>query len=196
MAVWVYNMCIMITIQRTETAVLFYETDTNTALELFTHDNGDISFRVRNYNSDWTSTVEKIEFSKDENPEIFRVIEAFYTDSYFKYKKFEKSLANDPKILGKVRERKMFVKNGMFFRSSEDLIGKRNKTALIYNPQKIVVASKYYSKYYMDKDVILDTKDGEWKPFLRSFKSLYADAAVLAEKQRKENKGKYYEQTI
>ena len=48
----------------------------------------------------------------------------------------------------------------------------------------------------MDKDVILDTKDGEWKPFLRSFKSLYADAAVLAEKQRKENKGKYYEQTI
>ena len=186
----------MITIQRTESAVMFYETDTNTALELYTHDNGDISFRVRNYNSDWTNCIEKIEFAKDENPEIFQMLEEFYTSAFFKYKKYERQLANDPKILGLVRSRKLFVGNGMFFKSSEPVIDKSNKTALIYTPNKIVVASKYYSKYYMDKDVIIDTKYGDWRPFLRSFKGLYADASVLWEKQRKQNKGKYYEKTI
>lgn len=178
----------MITIQKSGTAVIFYETETNTALELYVHENDNLSFRVRNYNSDWTNDLEKIEITKTGNLEIFKVLEAFYTDTFFKYKKYQKALVNDPCVLGSVRSKKMFKKNSMIFTSCEDIIGKRNKTALIYTPEKFVVASKYHSKYYMDKDVIIDTKNGEWTPFLRSFKSLYADAWLLAEKQNKKFK--------
>ena len=178
----------MIIIQRNGDSVTFYEAETNTALELFVHENENMSFRVRNYNSDWTNSLEKIEITKIGNPEIFKILETFYTDTFFKYKKYEHALYSDPNVLGSVRKKKMFKKNAMIFTSCEEIIGNHNKTALIYTPEKFVVASKYHSKYYMDKDVVIDTKNGEWTPFLRSFKSLYADACVLAENQNKKFK--------